>query len=85
MKFSLLYELEMPKPWTATSERDCYMQALDQIRVKGIELFGPVHGEGDDALVLLDKDVLVGHVPRSSGVGAEGSAHEMIVRLRFVA
>ncbi len=33
MKFSLLYELEMPKPWTATSERDCYMQALEQIKL----------------------------------------------------
>jgi alkanesulfonate monooxygenase SsuD/methylene tetrahydromethanopterin reductase-like flavin-dependent oxidoreductase (luciferase family) len=33
MKFSLLYELEMPKPWSATAERDCYMQALDQIKL----------------------------------------------------
>ena len=33
MKFSLLYELEMPKPWTATSERDCYKEALEQIKL----------------------------------------------------
>ena len=33
MKFSLLYELQMPKPWSATAERDCYMQALDQIKL----------------------------------------------------
>ena len=33
MKVSLLYELEMPKPWSPTAERDCYMQALEQIKL----------------------------------------------------
>ena len=33
MKFSLLYELEMPKPWTATTERDTYWNALEQIKL----------------------------------------------------
>ena len=33
MKFSLLFELQMPKPWSAGAERDCYMQALDQIKL----------------------------------------------------
>ncbi len=27
MAFSLLCELQMPKPWSATAERDCYKQA----------------------------------------------------------
>ncbi len=30
MKFSLVYELQMPKPWTATTERDTYMQAIEE-------------------------------------------------------
>jgi len=33
MKFSLVYELQMPKPWSATAERDTYMQALEQIKL----------------------------------------------------
>ncbi|MSR14059.1 MAG: LLM class flavin-dependent oxidoreductase [Gammaproteobacteria bacterium] len=33
MKFSLVYELQMPKPWTATTERDTYMQAIEQIKL----------------------------------------------------
>ena len=31
MKFGLLYELEMPKPWTKTKEREIFWEALDQI------------------------------------------------------
>lgn len=33
MKFSLVYELQMPKPWGPMTERDTYMQALDQIKL----------------------------------------------------
>ncbi|MBI2799912.1 MAG: LLM class flavin-dependent oxidoreductase [Gammaproteobacteria bacterium] len=33
MKFSLVYELQMPKPWGPTTERDIYMQALEQIKL----------------------------------------------------
>lgn len=31
MKFGLLYELEMPRPWTKTKEREIFWEALDQI------------------------------------------------------
>jgi len=31
MKFSLVYELQMAKPWSATAERDCYREAIEQI------------------------------------------------------
>ena len=33
MKFSLVYELEMPKPWTETSEYDMYWDSLAQIEL----------------------------------------------------
>lgn len=33
MKFSLVYELQMPKPWGPNTERDTYMQALEQIKL----------------------------------------------------
>ena len=33
MKFGIFHELSVPKPWTATSESDIYMNALDQIEL----------------------------------------------------
>ncbi len=33
MKFGLIYELQMPRPWDETSESDIYWQALEQIVV----------------------------------------------------
>ena len=33
MKFGLLYELEMPKPWHERSEYDTYWQAIEQIEL----------------------------------------------------
>ncbi len=31
MKFGLLYELQMPKPWTERSEYNCFWEAMEQI------------------------------------------------------
>ena len=31
MNFGLLYELEVPKPWTPKSEYDIFHQAADQV------------------------------------------------------
>jgi len=33
MKFGIFYEMQLPKPWGATSELDIYQQSLDQIEL----------------------------------------------------
>src|ERR1051325_7239936 len=33
MKFGIFYELSVPRPWTRESERDVYMNALEQVRL----------------------------------------------------
>lgn len=33
MKFGIFYELSVPRPWTAESERTVYMNALEQVRL----------------------------------------------------
>ena len=33
MRFGVFYELSVPRPWTAESERTVYMNALEQVRV----------------------------------------------------
>src|SRR5262249_49864638 len=33
MKFGLLYEIEVPRPWTETSVADCYWKALEQMKL----------------------------------------------------
>ncbi len=33
MKFGIFYELQLPRPWTATAERDLHMNALDQLEL----------------------------------------------------
>ena len=33
MKFGLLYEIEVPRPWTETSVANCFWEALEQVKV----------------------------------------------------
>ncbi len=33
MKFGLLYEIEVPRPWGETSVADCFWEALEQVKV----------------------------------------------------
>jgi len=33
MKFGLLYEIEVPRPWTETSVATCFWEALEQVKV----------------------------------------------------
>jgi len=33
MKFGIFYEMQLPKPWGATSEQDIFQQSLDQIEL----------------------------------------------------
>jgi alkanesulfonate monooxygenase SsuD/methylene tetrahydromethanopterin reductase-like flavin-dependent oxidoreductase (luciferase family) len=33
MKFGLLYEIEVGRPWTETSVADCFWEALEQVKV----------------------------------------------------
>ena len=33
MKFGIFYEMQLPKPWGPTSERDIYLQSLDQVEL----------------------------------------------------
>ena len=33
MKFGLLYEIEVPRPWGETSVADCFWEALDQVTI----------------------------------------------------
>ena len=33
MKFGLLYEIEVARPWTETSVADCFWEALEQVKV----------------------------------------------------
>jgi len=33
MRFGLLYEIEVPRPWTETSVADCFWEALEQVKV----------------------------------------------------
>ncbi len=33
MKFGIFYEMQLPKPWGPTSERDIFLQSLDQIEL----------------------------------------------------
>ena len=43
MRFGLLYEMEMPRPWNERSEYDIYWQALEQIELGdrlGFDLYG---------------------------------------------
>ena len=33
MKFGLLYEIEVPRPWGETSVSDCFWEALEQVKI----------------------------------------------------
>src|SRR3990170_1491522 len=33
MKFGIFYEMQLPKPWGPTSERDIYRQSLEQVEL----------------------------------------------------
>ena len=33
MKFGIFYEMQLPKPWNATSELDIFQQSLDQVEL----------------------------------------------------
>lgn len=39
MKFGLLYEIEVARPWTETSVSDCFWQALGHVKVAEEEGF----------------------------------------------
>jgi hypothetical protein len=42
MKFGLLYEIEVARPWAETSVADCFWEALEQVKVA--EEVGFTHG-----------------------------------------
>ena len=31
MKFGMFFELQIPKPWSAGAEKDCFWQAIEQV------------------------------------------------------
>ena len=43
MKFGLLMELQHPRPWTETSERDLFHETLDQVELADQLKHGTAH------------------------------------------